>query len=259
MKRYFLYIFLAAVCLSISVTGRGATFADESLNYKVMYKWGLINKQAGHATLSLRNVGNEYRMTLTAASEKWADALYKVRDTLEGRVDIATFRPIVYKKMSHEGGETRIDVVNFQYPAGNKVVGKTRRRQWDKKDELKIDRTQMLEAEGTTVDMLCSFYYMRRMAFPTFKVGHSEKINIFSGKRKEILTITYLGEETIDIDGKNYNTYHISFSFTDPASPKKETSDPMEAWISTEASRIPLKLEGKLRVGKVQCYFTGKD
>lgn len=259
MKRYFIYIFIAAVSVAMSLTSRASNFADESLNYKVMYKWGLINKQAGHATLTLRNVGKEYQMTLTAASEKWADAFYKVRDTLEGRVDIATFRPIVYKKMSHEGGETRIDVVNFQYPVGNKVVGKTRRRQWDKNNELKIDRTQMLEAEGTTVDMLCSFYYMRRLSFPTFKSGHNVKINIFSGKRKELLTITYLGEEAIEIDGKTYNTYHISFNFTDPESPKKETSDPMDAWISTDASRIPLKLEGKLRVGKVQCYFTGKN
>ena len=32
-------------------------FDDESLDYKVNYKWGLIHKQAGHATLSLRNEG----------------------------------------------------------------------------------------------------------------------------------------------------------------------------------------------------------
>ena len=29
----------------------------------------------------------------------------------------------------------------------------------------------------------------------------------------------------------------------------------MEAWISTAPDRIPLKLEGKLPVGKVQCFY----
>ena len=31
----------------------------------------------------------------------------------------------------------------------------------------------------------------------------------------------------------------------------------MDAWISTDAQRIPLKLEGTLPVGKVQCFYTG--
>ena len=31
----------------------------------------------------------------------------------------------------------------------------------------------------------------------------------------------------------------------------------MDAWISTEPNRIPLRLEGKLPVGKVQCFYSG--
>ena len=34
------------------------TFNDETITYKVMYKWGLINKQAGDAALSIKTVGN---------------------------------------------------------------------------------------------------------------------------------------------------------------------------------------------------------
>ena len=35
--------------------------------------------------------------------------------------------------------------------------------------------------------------------------------------------------------------------------------DDMEAWISADKRRIPLRLEGKLPVGKVHCIFTGAD
>ncbi len=34
-----------------------------------------------------------------------------------------------------------------------------------------------------------------------------------------------------------------------------KTSDDMEAWIAAGSSRIPLKLEGKLPVGKVHCIY----
>ena len=32
----------------------------------------------------------------------------------------------------------------------------------------------------------------------------------------------------------------------------------MEAWIAADESRIPLRMEGNLPVGKVRCFFTGK-
>ncbi len=38
----------------------------------------------------------------------------------------------------------------------------------------------------------------------------------------------------------------------------KKTSDDMDAWISADARRIPVRLEGKLPVGKVHCVYTGQ-
>lgn len=32
----------------------------------------------------------------------------------------------------------------------------------------------------------------------------------------------------------------------------------MDAWIGTGSQRIPLKMEGKLPVGKVQCFYAGE-
>lgn len=248
------------VCLTIinALTLSAADFSNERLHYRVMYKWGLINKQAGHATLSLKNNGSHYEMMLTAASEPWADTFYKVRDTLVGTVEVQDFRPLVYKKMSHEGGDHKHDVVTYTY-SGTTVVGTCTRKKWDKNYRLKVDEKRTLKAEGITIDMLSSFYYMRNRPYATWKPGHKVSVNLFSGKRKEILTITYLGEETVDIDKKHYKSYHISFTFTDPAKPGEKTDDPMEAWISADNLRIPLKLEGKLAVGKVQCFFTGSD
>lgn len=247
-------LLIVVVVMSSMLNCHAFTFSNESLNYKVMYKWGLVNKQAGHATLSLKNNGANYDTRLVAASEKWADSFFKVRDTLTGSVRRNDFRPIIYKKMTHEGGERKHDEVRYTY-SGNSVVGDCIRIKWDKKGNKTVNEKRTLAASGITMDMLSSFYFMRSRPYNEWKAGHKQTINLFSGKRKEILTLTYHGVDDIEIDNRKYRAYYITFTFTDPSKPKNQTSDPMEAWISTDSKRIPLKLEGKLKVGKVQCFY----
>jgi len=255
MKHYSLRFLTIAFAITLSITSASARkFADEAIDYRVMFKWGLVNKQAGHATLSLKNRGENYHTMLTAASEKWADRYYKVRDTLLGTIQRDTFRPILYEKRSHEGGDHKHDIVKYTYN-DNTVTGSCSRKKWDKKGRLKTDDTRTLTAKGTTIDMLSSFYYMRDLPYETYKQGQKVSVNLFSGKRKEILTIKYLDKQEIKIDKDRYDCYHIAFTFTDPDNPKKKSSDDMEAWITADNRRIPVKLEGKLPVGKIHCLY----
>ncbi|MDE6301270.1 MAG: DUF3108 domain-containing protein [Muribaculaceae bacterium] len=224
-------------------------FGSESISYRVMYKWGLINKQAGTATLTLRPEGNMYRACLTAASEHWADKFFMVRDTLNGTMNQLTLAPVFYEKIAHEGNDDKHDTVRFSY-SGNSVKGECTRVEYHK-GELRKDEKRILEATGTTVDMLTSFYYMRALPFENWKPGHKEVISIFSGKQKETLTFWYRGIEPVVVDDTRYQCYHITFVFTGAGG--KTTSDNMDAWITTSSARIPVLLEGKLPVGKVKC------
>lgn len=148
---------IAGLALAIApAIGANVEFKNESINYKVMFKWGMVNKQAGHATLSIRNNGSQYITKLTAASESWADHFYKVRDTLNGIIDYAKFRPIHYERIAHEGSDHKHDTVNFSY-VGAQVKGKCTRQKRDKKGNMVVDEKRELGAMGTTVDMLTSF------------------------------------------------------------------------------------------------------
>ena len=83
MKIFKFRILTFAVLLSVIGIGAAArTFDDETVRYKVMFKWGLINKQAGLVDITLKSEGDKYYSILTAASDPWADHFYKVRDTL---------------------------------------------------------------------------------------------------------------------------------------------------------------------------------
>jgi len=248
-----LLLFCFALAATMSATAK-SSFDNESVSYKVKYKWGLINKHAGDVTIKLHSDGNRYRSQLVAASQPWADKFFRVRDTLNGTFAHGTLRPEFYEKIANEGSERKHDIVRFSY-SGNTVTGKCVRKVW-KKGKQKVDETRTLTARGTTVDMLTSFYYMRTLPYEQWKRGHKEELNIYSGKRKELLTITYHGIDDVETENHSFRCYHITFTFT--SDDKKKTSDDMDAWITTDSRRLPVRLEGTLPVGKVHCLYTGK-
>ncbi|MBD5234182.1 MAG: DUF3108 domain-containing protein [Bacteroidales bacterium] len=244
---------IAALLLSTAAVAKPSDkMAEETLSYKVMYKWGLINKQAGSATLTLKYAPDGYISQLTASSAPWADKIYMVRDTLNGHMLYDGMRPTFYEKIANEGNERKHDKVSYKRAGG--VTSADCVRKVVKKGVQKVDETRTLETQGEAVDMLSSFYFMRRLPYQNWQTGHTEKIDIFSGKRKELLTIEYHGIVKLDIDGVEKEAYYITFIFTSGGG--KKTSDDMEAWISTGKDRVPLRLEGKLPVGKVHCILT---
>lgn len=258
-------LFGTAICtLALAMSSHAANpasspteyiYSDEALSYKVTYKWGMVNKQAGTATLSIRNRGDNYVTKLTAKTDPWADKFYRVRDTLNGVIRKEGFKPMMYEKLAHEGGDSKHDIVTYKYP-GAKVIGECTRKIWDSDGKLTRDDKRTLESYGTTIDMLSAYYYMRGLPYNEWKAGHVVTVNIYSGKRKELLTIKYHGTKQMTYENRNYKCYYITFTFT--SNGKTKTSDDMNAWITADAQRIPVILEGSLKVGKVRCLYTGK-
>lgn len=248
--RRILLLFLSVVTCVLAVSA--VDFQPETLRYKVMFKWGLINKQAGRATLTLKKDSIGYLSQLTAASEPWADKFYRVRDTLNGKMTAREMLPLVYEKIANEGNERKHDVVTYSYEALPTVTAACTRVVF-KKGALHLQESRELQAEGEVVDMLSSFYFMRNLPYNDWTPGQKKTLSIFSGKQKEVLTIRYDGLVPLNFNGDNINAYHITFLFTSKGGTK--TSDNLEAWISADSKRIPLRMEGKLPVGKVHCIY----
>lgn len=245
---------LFALLLAVAVTSPANAFdlPDEDLNYIVLYKWGLINKDAASATLSLRSDGSDYSAQLAASTLPWADKVFRVRDTLQVRIQKSGCLPQVYRKITHEGGTYNRDVVRYSR-VGNEVTGHaTRVRQKNDGPVMRFDTT--LYATGPTFDMLSIFYYLRQFDYPAMSVGSQIHASLFSGKNVEQITVTYRGTQRVKIKGRQWDAYYLTFSFTHKGKPTGET---MYTWISTDAQRIPLKVEGKLPLGKVQALYTG--
>lgn len=226
-------------------------FGNETLRYVITYKWGLITKDSGEATLSLKNQGTKYYIKLTGKTKPWADNFFTVRDTLISEMDKTKFRPLSYTKIAHEGGKYAKDEIVYSY-SGNNVSGKVKKHR-DKKGKI-TDSSLDLSATGDTFDMLSVFYWIRSIDPATMKEGKKVTATLFSGSHEETVKIWKVGEETIKMrDGSKRAAWHIKFSFTSKGG--KKTSDDIDAWLSKDAKRVPLEIRGSLPLGKVAAYL----
>ena len=254
-----IYAFLLAALLIGTLPALAASswsVPSENLKYNIMYKWGLVNKKAGEVSIrTTPNAGNgEFRAFLTGRTAKWADKFFKVRDTLIGNIAHTTFLPSYYEKIASEGGDFEHNVLRYKR-SGNTTTADVTVAKKRKKDKEMSHETKTLSATGMTIDMLSSFYFMRKLDYARMRKGEATAVNVFSGKQKEILKIHYEGIEEIELNDKKYKCFHITFTFTSKNG--KKTSDNMDAWISMTPGKIPLMLEGKLPVGKVRALYAG--
>ena len=249
MKKLVLILTLITIFCTCGV--KGASFQNENLKYVISYKWGLIHKDAGEATLSLKRNGNNYNIMLTAKTKPWADKIYQVRDTLKGTLRASDLKPLSYAKITHEKGEYKWDQISYSF-SGNTTLGKAKRYRKTKGNPTVTEKT--FSATGPVYDMLSVFYYLRSLDYAQLAKNKIYTATIFSGKQKETIKIRCLGLETIKLKDKTTKeAYHIKFNFTREGG--KKSSDDMDTWISTDSNHIPLYLVGKLPVGEVRAYL----
>ena len=240
---------IVAVLCGIALDGYGRSYTSETLNYQIVFQWGMVWKHAGDATLSIRRSGDGYKAMLTGKTRSWADKIYPVRDTLKCTMN-AKLQPLKYEKLTHEKDYYARDIVSFSYYYGSTKAKGTRIRRGKPNAEIE------LSANCQAYDMVSVFYMLRNLDYAQMTTGKPVSTVIFSGKQKEYLTITYKGKEKVKMrDGTKREAYHIKFRFTQEGG--KKSSDNLDAWLSTDARRVPLLLVGKLPVGEVKCYYKG--
>lgn len=250
IRRLLIYI-VVFVATTGSAFATEPVFGNEELSFRVTYKWGLIHKVAGSAGITLEKKADGYHAKLTARTQPWADRIFMVRDTLSGIMRLSDMSPLLYDKSTHEDRQYRHDIIRYTYH-GNRAIAKVERVKRDRKGKVETADTTM-SALLPAVDMLSVYYYVRRLPFENMKKGTVSRANIFSGKKIEKLAITYDGDERVELNGKKYDCYRIHFMFSSERI--KNSSKPMKAWIVKTGTRIPIKLEGELPIGKIQILY----
>lgn len=246
MKKY-LILAIAVAGLVLSPAAKALNLSNETLNYQIVFHWGIVWKHAGDLTLTTTKTSNGYNARLTGKTRSWADKIYPVRDTLKCSMK-SDFKPIKYEKCTHEKDYYAHDIVSFTHNSSSSSAHCTRYRP----DKPTVNQT--LNAKGPAYDMLSVFYMLRNINFSEMKANGVYSTWIFSGKQKEVLTIKYLGIKQLQLrDKSRHQAFHIKLKFTQDNG--KKSSDDIDAYISTGAQRIPLLIVGKLAIGEIKCYY----
>lgn len=245
-------LFVFTILFACKDTMSAATpFSNERLKYVISYKWGLIHKDAGDATLSLNRKGGEYNVMLAAKSKPWADKIYQVRDTLKGTIRVKDLKPLTYTKITHGKGKYARDEIKYTHNGNSTSARAVKHRV---KNSQNVTTEKSLSAEGPVYDMLSVFYYLRKLDYAQLNKNKIYTATIFSGSKKETIKIHSLGIKKIKLkDNTTHEAYHVKFNFTSKGG--KKSSDDIDTWISTDEKHIPLYLTAKLPIGEVRAYL----
>ena len=254
MRKSIIYTLILTLLTAAAPRAAAASkaFSNETLHYVISYKWGLLHKDAGNATLTLRNVGDNYNVMLAARTQPWADKFYSVRDTLRGTITRNGLVPRSYVKITHEKGKYAKDEILYS-KSGNVTKGLSRRYRPDENGIINMTE-QTLSGTGPVYDMLSVYYYLRHIDYAALTRNKVYKATVFSGNMKETVTIRCQGIEKIKLrDKSEREAYHVKFKFTSDGG--RKSSDDIDTWISTDDAHIPLYLVTKLPIGEVRVYF----
>ncbi len=224
----------------------------EKIYYDIYYHWGLIWKLAGQGTLGVDkatyNGKDALKMYLNGTTLNFADKMMKVRDTLR-LVTTPDMVPLYYTKIANEGKHWGQDVLHYQYDGNGNTKGKVSilRRTKPQYDTI-------IHVNGQAFDMLSVFYHLRMINYSKLKMYEVLTIPIFTGKKQVKMRVKYMGRTIVKLRSKKeYPSYRLNLSFVNDDNLKDD--DPIEVWLSDDAQRIPLKIEGKLPIGSLQAEY----
>ena len=187
------------------------------------------NKKIGERN-TLHVVGTGY----TNSSFDW---FFKVRDTYESYIDEEAIVPWVFIRRVNEGGyKINQNQVYNQYKNTVDSDGK------------------LFDMPENVQDMTSAFYYARTIDFSMAKEGDIFEFPCFVDNQVWPLKIKYIGKETIHSDVGRIRCIKFCPVVQKGRVFKKE--EDMNAWISDDKNRIPVRAEAKIAVGSVKMDLT---
>ena len=227
----------AAVVLPSNISAENVPFfPGESLTYHL--KWGVV--PAGKVTfkvLPMTEVDGEkaYHFVMTARTNPFVDAVYKVRDRIDGFAAADFSRSLYYRKKQQEGGSTRDIKVVFDWESMTSQY-------------TNYDRTRTPVAiEPGTFDPLSVMYAFR--CIDTDETTYHE-FPVTDGKRCESGRLDSVEKTRLMTrDGK------VSAWLLEPDVSKvggvfrKSKDAKLRIWLSDDEYRVPLRFSSKVAVG----------
>ncbi len=237
------WLLAACLCLAPAPARAGEPGAlsceSETLDYTL--RWGLI--PVGSATLASRPLDGVCELAVTARSNLLTDLVAEVRDEVLARVDLATGRPLTYRKSLHEGRLRREYEVFHLWDAG------TRRQEADGGPPV------FLPAPGRH-DPLSVLYHFRYRPFEV--PGDEASLPVSDGRALGTARAVFRGRERTLIAGRWVRV--LRFDFDQGGTDGLLRTAPgavLRILVTDDALRIPVLIKGRVVIAGFEGEFTG--
>jgi hypothetical protein len=232
------------ICFLCFLIGKSYSQSDpnEKLVYVVSYNMnGLMTTmaQVDIETELVKTAKSTYLHTGIAARTftKW-DTYFKVRDSYDSYVNPITLKPRMYKRNVSEGGYTKTEKYVFSAD-GRKITTTTKR-----KTNPEVKGTVAIGSG--TVDVVSLLSQLRAMDFKNFTVGERKNFTIVFDSKEFVVSIKYMGKETIDVGNIGRQVCHKMA--VNAKSEAIQGKDKNLIWF-TEGEKIPALMKFSIPVG----------
>ena len=212
----------------------------EKLTYKITFSSGLTgNVKGGEAMLSVKSstvkVGNNdaYLATLYGATTGIIEWFYQVENRYETYIDVNSGAPLMYRQSVRENKYRNSDSVYF-----------------DQKRNVASYKNKRIDIPDNTHDFVSMIYYVRSLDVSKMEKGEAVIIPFFTSDKVILSKVVFDGVEQINVNNKPVNCYAFK---PQVGKGKMFNQDyPATIWISTDAKRLPMLIEARMKVGRVK-------
>jgi hypothetical protein len=240
MKRNF-FLFISPLIFLFSTISEKInilpnTYYNNGETLSFVLRYGFI--VGGQANLELYETNTDsialYHLVGTAKTTGLADKLFHVKDIYESYFDKETSLPVLAIQNVKEGN-------NYKY---------FNEARYNHKSNMIISsKSGIHKVKENTLDILSSFYYVRRMDLSKIKEGDIFKFNTFFSDEEFPFELRFCKRETIITRWGKINCLKFA-PIVEPGRVFKSKDD-MLIWYTDDANRIPIKVTLEMWVGHV--------
>ena len=208
----------------------------EKMHY--VLRWGIFS--AGEATLEVHEMDTiqgveAYHFVMTARSNSFIDAFFKVRDRIDSYADAGMNHSLYYEKDQHEGKTRRNIKVDFD---------------WEKNESTYVNfdtEPKVVSQKPGSFDPLAVFYFTRML---NLQEGEEFEQPVTDGKRTMMGILRVIGKEKVTVAAGTFDTLILEpdMQKVEGVFSKKQRAK-TKLWVTNDERRLLVKMKSKVKVG----------
>ena len=230
--------------------------SGEKMSFVLHYRWGAINSDVGHATVSLDAVtynGQEaFLCSAYGKTTKLFDLFFKVREDFRSWFTRDGLKPLKFTRNTFEGGYEARNTYVYDWSAAEPHIVA------DVYSSSSGQRYPYIPLTPCTFDLPSLFFFARNMDFDVVEPGR--KYPMTFAIDDDVFNVYFIlyGPETIKVKGLGtIRTIKFAAKLLEGEVFKGE--EDMMIWVTDDENRLPVYFEAPLLVGTATGRMTGYE